>query len=398
MNYRIDPKNGNHLSILGYGCMRYTKKATGIDYEKAKKEMEYAYQNGVNYFDTAYVYAGCEEVLGRFLDELSIRDKVFIATKLPHYLVKKQEDFDRYFNEQCRRLRTDYIDYYLMHMLNDLDAFRRLQELGIDEWIQKKKESGQIRNIGFSFHGGKQEFIRILDGYNWDFCQIQYNYMDENAQASRGGLQYASSVKKLPVIIMEPLRGGRLVQLLPDKAKKIWQDASPKRSAAEWALRWIWNQEEPTVVLSGMNSMEQVTENVRTASDVKIGGLSEEELHLYEKVKESIAHSIKVGCTGCGYCVPCPKGVDIPNCFRAYNVRYTEGFVNGMREYLMMTSMKQNLSNASLCAKCGACEKKCPQQSPIRDELANVVKKMENPIYKIARRVVQTQKAYKKKK
>ncbi len=381
MQYRENKRNGDKLSILGYGCMRYTKKHGSIDREKAEQEMLHAIEQGVNYFDTAYIYSGSEELVGNFLAK-GYRDKVKIATKLPHYMVRKYEDLDKYFMEELRRLQTDYIDYYLMHMLSDVDTWKRLCDLGILKWIEEKRSKGQIINIGFSYHGNTEGFIKLLDIYDWDICQVQFNYIDEHSQAGIKGIKYAYD-KGIPVVIMEPLRGGRLVNQLPKEAEKLWKNAEPKRSIDEWALRWILSHKEVKVVLSGMNSIEQIDDNVKTASEVAVGEMTEKELALFEKSKRLINNKIKINCTGCGYCQPCPQGVDIPGCFRSYNVRYSDGFKNAMREYIMATTFRANRTNASRCIGCGKCEKHCPQGIEIRTELKKVRKLLENPIYKI---------------
>ncbi len=386
MLYRTNPKNGDSLSILGYGCLRFPKKGTGIDQAKAEEAMRLAIESGVNYFDTAYIYGGSEACLGKFLAK-GYRDRVKIATKLPHYYIKKPQDMDRYFAEQLVRLQTDHVEYYLMHMLNDIAAWERLGELGIKEWIAAKKAAGKIGNIGFSFHGNTDNFLKILEAYDWDFCQIQYNYMDENSQAGRRGLARAHE-KGLPVIIMEPLRGGRLVQGLPKAAGKIFEREEPLRSPAEWGLRWLWDQPETTVVLSGMSEASQVEENVRIAGEAEPGCMTPHDREVIEKVKAEINRCMKVPCTGCGYCMPCPAGVDIPGCFSAYNTRYTDSWYAGMKSYVMCTTMRTNHSNASKCLKCGKCEKKCSQGIPIRGQLEQVKKHMEGPIYKAARAVI----------
>ena len=218
MNYRLD-KYGNKLSILGFGCMRFTSTMGHINYEKAEKEIMTAYENGVNYFDTAYIYPGSEALLGEVFEKNNIRDKINIATKLPHYLIKNSDALNKLFSDELKRLRTDYIDYYLMHMLTDISAWNRLCDMGIKEWIAEKKKSGAIKQIGFSYHGNTDMFCQLVDAYDWDFCMIQYNYMDEHSQAGKKGLHYAHK-KGLPVFIMEPLRGGRLVNNLPNEAKK----------------------------------------------------------------------------------------------------------------------------------------------------------------------------------
>ncbi len=385
MQYRLDSKSGNQLSALGYGCMRFTKKGGSIDQAKAEAEMQYAIEQGVNYFDTAYIYPGSEVALGKFLSK-GWRDRVYIATKLPHYLVKNLSQADKIFEEELRRLQTGYVDYYLMHMLTDIGGWKRMCDMGIQEWIAQRKAAGQIKQIGFSYHGGTAGFLKILEAYDWDFCQIQFNYMDEHSQAGLAGLKRAGELG-IPVIIMEPLRGGRLTHGLPSAANAVFANAEPKRSPADWALRWIWNHPEVTCILSGMNAMEQIEENCRVATEATPNHLSENELALFAKVKAAINASVKVGCTGCGYCMPCPMGVDIPNCFRCYNVYYSDGWFNGLREYFMGTTLRKNKTNASLCIGCGKCEQHCPQAIPIREELKNTAKTLERLPYKIARQV-----------
>ena len=385
MQYRKD-KYGNDLSILGYGCMRFSQKAGRIDLEKAEKEIMAAYEAGVNYYDTAYVYGGSEAALGEILERNGIRKNVRIATKLPHYILKKSDDMDKFFSEELKRLRTDYVDYYLMHMLTDVKTWERLKDLGIIEWLEEKKKIGAIRQVGFSYHGNSEMFCQLVDAYDWDFCQIQYNYLDENSQAGRTGLRYAAS-KGLPVIIMEPLRGGRLVNNLPHDAQRLFADHPIKRSPAEWAFRWLWNQPEVTCVLSGMNSLEMVQENVCAASQVQVGEFKEAEEALLSRVVHAINANMKVGCTGCGYCMPCPKKVDIPGTFAAYNRTATDGWINGFREYFMCTTLRKDATSASNCAECGKCELHCPQHIEIRKELKNARKELEGPVYRIGKKL-----------
>ncbi len=385
MQYRVNPKNGEELSALGFGCMRFTRRGAAIDQEKANRELALAVERGVNYFDTAYIYPGSEACLGAFLKEYRCRDRINIATKLPQYRITKPGDMDRFFGEELQRLGTDRVDYYLMHMLNDVKSWERLCGLGLPEWIASKKAAGQIRNIGFSFHGGTLQFKALVDAYDWDFCQIQFNYMDEHSQAGVEGLNYARE-KGLPVIIMEPLRGGRLVNALPAAAKREFEKARPSRSAADWGLRWVWNHPGVTVVLSGMNDVSQVEENCRIASESLPNSLTAEDFALYGRVLAAIRRDVKVGCTGCGYCQPCPRGVDIPTCFAAYNASYADSYFNGLREYMMCTTLRNVRSNAGLCVKCGKCERHCPQHLSIRDELDNVKKRLETPVYRIAAR------------
>lgn len=385
MQYRLD-RYGNKISILGYGCMRFTQKAGKIELAKAEKEILAAYEAGVNYYDTAYVYGGSEAALGEILERNGIRSRVNIATKLPHYMIKKADSMEKIFSEELKRLRTDHVDYYLMHMLTDVGTWERLKALGITEWLEEKKKSGAVRQVGFSYHGNSDMFCRLVDAYDWDFCQIQYNYLDENSQAGRTGLKYAAS-RGIPVIIMEPLRGGRLVNNLPAGAKKLFEEYPVRRSPAEWALRWLWNQPEVTCVLSGMNSMEMVQENVKTASEAMAGDFSPAEETLLENVVREINAKIKVGCTGCRYCMPCPKKVDIPGTFAAYNRVATDGKFTGLKEYFMCTALRKEQTSASNCVECGKCEQHCPQHIEIRKELKNARKELEGPVYQAAKRI-----------
>ncbi|MBQ2943162.1 MAG: aldo/keto reductase [Ruminococcus sp.] len=385
MNYRLD-KYGNKLSALGFGCMRFQSKMGRLDYEEAEREIMAAIDGGVNYFDTAYIYPGSEALIGEVFEKNNVRDKIHIATKMPHYLVKNRESLDKIFNEELKRLRTDYVDYYFMHMLTDVSAWNRMCDLGILEWIEEKKKSGAIRQIGFSYHGNTDMFCTLVDAYNWDFCMIQYNYMDEHSQAGKRGLQYAHS-NGLPVMIMEPLRGGRLVNRLPEEAKKIFADYEKQYTPAQWAFRWLYNQPEVTVVLSGMNSMEMVADNIKTASEAKVGELSLHDEEMLQSVVKAMNAKMKVGCTGCGYCMPCPKNVDIPGAFAHYNRKYAEGWFPAMKEHIMCTALRKTPTSITNCIGCGKCENHCPQNIPIREKLTEAKKELETPIYRIARKV-----------
>jgi len=388
MNYRTDQYN-NKLSILGYGCMRFPRKGGRIDMKVTEKLILEAIDAGVNYFDTAYIYPGSEVAIGEVFAKNNLREKVYIATKLPHYLIKDMAGLEKMFQEQLRRLQTDYVDYYLMHMLNDIDTWKRLQAMGIEEWIAEKKRSGAIRQVGFSYHGNTEKFLELVDAYDWEFCQVQYNYLDEHSQAGRRGVEYAHA-KGIPVIIMEPLRGGRLVGQLPEKAKKCFDDYSVKRSYAEWGLRWLWDQESITVVLSGMGEEKMLKENLAIASTVQPGELGTEEQALYAQVIRAIYEGVKVGCTGCGYCQPCSQGVDIPAAFAAYNRWYSEGKAGAFFDYIKCTTFRKNATAASNCIDCGKCEKHCPQAIAIRKELKEVQKVLETPVYKVARKLIKT--------
>ena len=367
MQYRKD-KYGRELSMLGFGCMRFTKKGGGIDLEKAEREIMAAFEAGVNYYDTAYIYPGSEAAVGEIFARNGIRDRIRIATKLPQYLIGSRAAIDRYFQEELTRLRADYVDYYLMHHLTDVAMWEKLKKVGILEWIEEKKRSGAIRNIGFSFHGNTDSFLAILNDYDWDICQIQYNYMDEVSQAGREGL-WAAAAKGIPVVIMEPLRGGKLVNMLPESAERIFRDSGRDWSPAEWAFRWLYDQPEVTVVLSGMNSLAMVEENCRTASLAKPGDLTAADFDTLDRVSLAIREREKVPCTGCRYCMPCPRGVDIPGAFRCYNAMYIESKSQGRFQYAQTVGLTREPAFATQCIQCGKCESHCPQSIPIREKL-----------------------------
>ncbi len=369
MLYRKNIKNGDMISQLGFGCMRFPD-----DENEIEQMVSYAIENGVNFFDTAHVYKNSEEKLGRVLSN-GKREKVKISTKLPLLKIKKYEDIENIFEEQLSRLKTSYIDYYFMHMLTGVDVWSRLIDIGILEWIKKKKESKQILNIGFSYHGGKHNFEKLIDIFNWDFCMIQYNFLDEYKQAGRSGLEYASS-KGIPVMIMGPLRGGKLVDSLPAEVFDIWNEARIKRTPAEWSFRWIWNHKEPMLLFSGMDSLEVVKENIRIASVSKTGSLSDEELELFSKVRKVMEEKIEIPCTACNYCIPCPEKVDIPTCLSCYNekVIYTE------KESVLKYDIQTRGHRASLCIDCGVCIERCPQGIDIPKELERVKIELENKI------------------
>lgn len=381
MQYRKD-KYGRELSVLGFGCMRFTRKGNAIDVDKAETEIMAAYRAGVNYYDTAYIYQGSEVLLGTILKRNGIREKVNVATKLPQYMVSSLNGAEKIFREELNRLQTDYVDYYLMHMLTDVAQWQRLKEMGIEDWIAQKKAEGAIRNIGFSYHGNTENFLKILEDYDWDFCQIQYNYLDEHTQAGAKGLK-AAAEKGIPVIIMEPLRGGKLVNMLPAEARKLMQENDHGWMPAAWAFRWLYNQPEVTVVLSGMNSLEMVAENVATADTARPGDFTEEDCALIEQVREMIRKREKVGCTGCRYCMPCPKGVDIPGIFRCYNAMYTEGKGEGRFQFAQTVGLTRQPAFATQCIGCGKCESHCPQAIPIREKLKEADQALRPLPYKI---------------
>jgi uncharacterized protein len=383
MLYRKIPKTGDELSILGFGCMRLPVKADGsIDEERGIQQVRYAIDHGVNYIDTAWPYhmGQSEPFVGRALAG-GYREKTRLATKLPSWLLETREDMDKFLNAQLEKLQTDHIDYYLVHALVG-DLWDTVEKLGVKEFLDTAKADGRIRNAGFSFHGAAEDFNRIVDAHDWDFCQIQYNYLDEKNQAGTAGLEYAAS-KGLGVIIMEPLRGGNLTRTVPSAVQKIWDEAPKKRTAAEWALRWIWNRPEVTVVLSGMNDEAHIGENLRVAGEARAGSLSKTELQLVKRVEKKYRELMKVGCTACQYCMPCPSGVNIPLCFEEYNNLYL-GDNPEMEKFMYAARVGGAVGLgtpefASLCVQCGQCVEKCPQHIDIPTVLESVVEELEGP-------------------
>jgi predicted aldo/keto reductase-like oxidoreductase len=392
MQYRRLVKGSDELSVLGYGCMRLPSRNGRVDEAKTEEQMLYTIEQGVNYFDTAYLYhAGKSEViLGKIIKKNNLRDKVYIADKLPAFLVKKPEQIESFYKTQMDRLDMDCIDYYLMHMLDSYKSWVTLKDFGILEFIEEKKAKGEIRHIGFSFHGRPGEFIRIVEDYDWEFCQIQFNYLDENSQAGLAGLKRAHELG-VGVFIMEPLRGGNLAAKAPDKVKERFSSFETKRSPAAWALRWIWNHEEVGVVLSGMNVDEHIRENIKVACETTPGSMSGEELQLVDDVKSIYRELMKVPCTGCNYCMPCPFGVDIPLTFTDYNNKYFFGSLTARFGYIgrsigMMGTGTAH-SGADHCTGCGKCEEHCPQQIAIREELKNAHKELDNRVMRFGLRL-----------
>ena len=383
MLYRKMPKNGDELSVLGFGCMRLASKADGsIDEERATTQLRSAIDNGVNYVDTAWPYhmGASEPFVGHALAD-GYRAKVKLATKLPSWLIEKREDMDTFLAAQLEKLRTDHIDYYLVHALVG-ELWDSVEKLGVKEFLDTAKADGRIRNAGFSFHGAAEDFNRIVDAYEWDFCQIQYNFLDEKNQAGTAGLEYAAS-KGLGVIIMEPLRGGNLTRTVPPAVQKIWDESPVKRTPAEWALRWIWNHPEVTVVLSGMNDEANIRENLATAGTALPHSLSDAELQLVHRVEMKYRELMKVACTGCQYCMPCPSGVNIPLCFEHYN-NLTLADNPGGEKFMYAARLGGavalgNPEFASLCVQCGQCAEKCPQHIDIPTVLESVVEELEGP-------------------
>lgn len=360
MQERYFTKNKINISILGFGCMRLpviNNDNSKIDEKEAKKLLDYAIANGINYIDTAYSYhQGQSEVfLGHALKD-GLRDKIYLATKNPVWLVEKYEDFERLLDEQLDRLQTDYIDFYLIHSLHE-KVYKKILNLNLYDFVEQAKKKGKIKYAGFSFHDELPLFKTIADAYPWDFCQIQLNYLDRNYQAGLEGLAYAKE-KGLDVVIMEPIKGGKLANP-SEEIKEIWNESEVKRSPAEWALRWLYNKEEISVVLSGMSTMDQVIENIHTASNSKANSLSKKEIELIDKVTGIYQDKIKVGCTACEYCLPCPSNVSIPDIFELYNNIYVFDSLQSSKE--SYKKLKELNKDVSQCVECGACENICPQ-------------------------------------
>jgi uncharacterized protein len=378
MLYRTVKKNKDKLSILGFGCMRFPHKGLGIDEEKGEKLILSAIEKGINYFDTAVPYHGgkSEPFLGKILAKHKVRDKVKIATKLPHWKVSDKKEMHDVLNKQLKDLRTDRIDYYLVHNLNG-NSWESAKKKGVISFLNEALKQKKILNAGFSYHGAKEDFKKVVDEFPWTFCQIQYNYLDTGCQAGTEGLKYASK-KGLAVVIMEPLRGGKLAMKPPKPIKKIWATTEVKRSPVAWSLRWIWNHPEVTVILSGMTLPEHLDENVKIASEGEEDSLTKKEIKIVEEVANKFRKLMKVGCTGCQYCIPCPHGVNIPMCFDYYNHwKMFRGIESRFMYFMFNSSPDGKMSLASQCVNCGICVKKCPQNINIPVELQSVRKTME---------------------
>jgi predicted aldo/keto reductase-like oxidoreductase len=377
VQYRPFGKLDWRVSALGFGVMRLPiigQDRGNIDEAEAIRMIRYAIDHGVNYIDTAYPYHnGQSEVLvGKVLQD-GYREKVRLATKMPIRLLKSEEDLDRIFTEQLHKLQTDHIDFYLFHGLRQA-TWSKVQEFNVLRWAEKEIANGRIRYLGFSFHDTCELFKEIIDGYDgWTFCQIQYNYVDVDYQAGMKGLKYAAS-KGLAVVVMEPIQGGNLSVKPSEEIQAIWDEAEIQRTPAEWALQWVWNQPEVSLALSGMSTMKQVVENVRSASRSGTGTLTDVELSLISRVRKKYLEYGFIGCTGCRYCLPCPEGVAIPDILALYNEYYTKrGNLSARQELIAkyLETMPPE-TRAELCAKCGACEEQCPQQIPIRNLLTQV--------------------------
>ncbi|RKX80501.1 MAG: aldo/keto reductase [Spirochaetes bacterium] len=385
MQYRTMPKDSRRLSILRFGVMRLPFRAGRIDRKQSDEMLTRALDSGVNYLDTAFPYmAGqSEPYIGRFLEENHRRKDVAIATKLPHWQTRTRKEMEKMLENQLKRLRTDYIDYYLVHNLTG-GSWDSLMNREILEFLDDAKRSGRILQSGFSWHGTPEDFVRVVDSRDWDFCQIQYNLLDERRQAGTDGLKYAAS-KGLGVVIMEPLRGGKLAVKIPEIAMKVWKER-PEKSPAAWALSWVWNHPEVTVVLSGLSKTSHMEETLALASEAEPGMLGEDEVKLVERVRDAYKAAGAVGCTGCRYCLPCPFGVSIPEVFDWYNEWKTIHHTLPQKMFYLSTiggvlSGKSGL--ASKCTSCGVCLEKCPQSLPIPDLMKKINKEYEGRLGKI---------------
>jgi len=372
MRYRRFGRLDWQVSALGFGAMRLPvidRDPSCIHEAEATQMLHYAIDHGVNYVDTAYAYHGgmSEPFLGRALQG-GYRGRVRLATKLPSWQVERAEDFDRYLDEQLERLQTDYLDFYLLHNLN-AKVWAKLRDLGVLRWAERAMASGRFRSFGFSFHDRYEVFQEIVDATDlWTLCQIQYNYMDEHNQAGRRGLQYAAG-KGLAVVVMEPIRGGSLARNIPPQVQAIWDEAPVRRTPAEWALQWVWNHPEVSVALSGMSTMRHVVENVASADRSGPGILTAEELALIARVRDAYLGLRPIPCTDCGYCQPCPQGVNIPRTFELYNDAFMYRYPDRARAFYTWLRADER---ADQCIACRECEEKCPQQIAIPDWLEKV--------------------------
>lgn len=404
MQYRTMPNSSEKLSALGFGCMRLPTRVGGqasnlIDRERTVKQIRYAIDQGVNYLDTAYPYhlGASESFLGEYVLKDGYREKVNIATKLPCFTINKKESMEEIFNKQMEKLQVDYIDYYLLHAL-DGKMWSKMLSLDVIEFMNNIRKQGKVRHMGFSFHGTGDDFKKIVDGYDWEFAQVQFNILDEHFQAGIEGIRYAHG-KGLGIIVMEPLRGGSLVGKIPNEVQKLYNSAPVKKSPADWALRWIWNHSEITVVLSGMNNEENIRENIKIASEAFPDSLSDTEMGIIENVRKTYQDIMQVGCTGCAYCMPCPAGINIPGAFKNLNNYHMFSKFEARVYHMGYAGVRTEDGKphwTSTCLNCGQCEKKCPQGIKIREEFKHVQRDLEGAGIKatanIARRIMNREK------
>ena len=381
MLYRSFGKTKEKVSVLGFGCMRLPvigDDPTCIDEEAAIEMVRYSIDNGVNVLDTAYPYHGLgldqagasEPFVAKVLKD-GYREKVKIATKLPSWMIKTREDMDMYLDQQLKRLEVDCIDFYMVHGINK-HYWKQFKQLGFDEFLDGAISDGRIKHAGFSFHHRIELFKEVVDHYDWSFCLIQYNYLDEDYQAGKEGLEYAYK-KGLGIAVMEPLRGGQLASNMPKKVQEIFDKSGVKRTPAEWALRWVWNHPEVSVVLSGMGTMDELKENLKIAEEAHPNSLTETELKTVDEAKTIFETKLKINCTSCGYCLPCPSGVNIPENFQKYNDYYLFGSPEEKDSYkFSYDALIMENERASSCTECGICEGHCTQDIKIIQELKRV--------------------------
>jgi predicted aldo/keto reductase-like oxidoreductase len=395
MQYRYMPNSDEPLSALGFGCMRLPTRVGGrasnlIDKDAALRQIRMAIDGGVNYLDTAYNYhlGASETFLGSHVLKDGYREKVNIATKLPCMTIRKKEAIRETFQKQLEKLRVDTIDYYLLHSI-DGGIWDRMLSLDVVAFMDSIRASGEVRKMGFSFHGRKEDFVRIADAYDWDFVQVQFNMVDEHFQAGIEGIKHAHT-KGMGVIVMEPLRGGSLVGRIPAEVQRIYDIAPIKRTPVDWALRWVLNHPEVTLVLSGMNHDAHVRQNLAIVSDALPGSLSAEEETVVAQVRDAYNRLMQVGCTGCAYCMPCPNGIDIPAAFKNLNNYHVfskwEARI-GQAMFLGVQTKDGKPHWTTDCADCGKCEEKCPQHIPVRSVFAEVQRDLEGPVVKGMARV-----------
>ena len=373
MEYRSMDKLGVKPSLLGFGCMRFPLKEDGsIDETEAEKMLDKAIASGVNYIDTAYPYHGgdSEPFVGRVLKKYD-RNSFYFATKLPVWKVETIEDVKETFQEQLNRLQVDYVDFYLLHALSK-ERWDKILKLGILDYCEELRSQGKLKYLGFSFHDSYEVFEEILTYRNWDFCQIQYNYMDREHQAGEKGYALAERLG-VPMVIMEPIKGGSLA-VLPEDIAAMYKDADTEASVSSWALRWVGTHPNVKVILSGMSTYDQVLDNLNTFE--KFQPLNEEEQKLVTQVAETIQSRVKNGCTGCRYCMPCPFGIDIPKNFAIWNHEAMYGNPTGAKKKYERELPES--ARADQCRKCGACEKECPQAIAIREDLVRVAEDFKN--------------------
>ncbi len=378
MLYREMGETGEKVSILGFGCMRLPTdgRYEHIDRKRASALLDFALESGVNYLDTAYTYHGTnleeggesEVFLGEYFQEQGNREDIYLSTKLPSWLVQENADLDKFLNSQLKRLQTDYIDFYLLHSVKERN-WSYLEELGVLDFLDSAVADGRIKYTGFSCHDGTDLFKDVVDSYKWDMCLIQYNYLDENIQVGREGLEFAAE-RKMGIAVMEPLKGGVLANYTPTEVSKIWDKSLIKRTPSEWAFRYLWNYPGISTVLSGMNNMKHLVENIFTASDGQPHSLTREEIKLMEDVKEAYRQEIAVECSSCEYCMPCPNGVNIPQCFSYLNqAAMLNDPSNVYTQYHFMLKDDEKADN---CMGCGVCEELCTQKLPVREKMKQV--------------------------